>query len=202
MTTKLWIVVLLLLLPACASVPHEGVPGPAGGLPPPERETSGAPTLGAESIDGSIAELLAESEADSCSICAREARERAFAIAEERFPPGALVKSEGDERFWLLPGEPNTLALGSSPPGDPVIVFRFHTAGERLIGVNPADLTPDDLAGSLLSEPPGTSLHGIIEAIPYVYGDGPTFLYQPTSGRLVVMCRIVKRWQWKPGATQ
>lgn len=194
MKRKTGIAIVSLSLLACASVSDE--------IPAPETEPFDHPVSGTEALDESIAELLEKSRTDSCAVCAREALAQAFALAEERFPPGTRVSSEGNDRFWLLPGDPNRLALGPSPPADPLITFRFHTETERLIGVNPAHLTPESTAGSLVTGPPGTAFRGALEVIPYVYGDGAAFLHRPASGRLEVMCRLVKRSDWKAHGTE
>lgn len=181
-------IILLLSVFACSQVrqvPHDPVSvGDSRVDPAP-------PVLHAADVPPEAKELLAESEADSCSICAREKRERAFRILEERFPPGAIVASDDDNLFRVLPGGENELFLGDGAADHPLLVYRFHTASTHLVGIAPEDLTDPSTASVLLAAPEDAAFRGMLRVIPYEYGDGPSFLHSAAKGRVVVMCRIL-----------
>jgi len=137
-------------------------------------------------------DLLSKSAADSCSACARDFRRQAFRILEERFRPGAVVRSDSLSRFARVRGGENELMVASESPRDPMLTFRFHTAVNHLVGIAESDLTDEVLADRCRSLPEGAGFPGAIEIVPFTYGDGPTFLYQSSIHRVVVHCKILE----------
>ena len=146
----------------------------------------------ADGLPGAAFELLAESAADSCAICARDLRMRAFRILEERFRPGSILRSDPRIRFTMAPGSTNELMLTSHVGGDPALTFRFHTEKDHLVGISESDWTEESLAGLYRTAPDGAEFQGAIEIVPFDYGDGPTFVCVASSGRVQVQCRIVE----------
>ncbi len=134
-------------------------------------------------------DLLAKSASDSCSICAREARDQAFALLADRFPPGRIIESERSHPFRITSLGENELSFDLLPAS---IGFRFHTAEDHLVGIAEADWTSPSVATILHTTPPGNPVDGSVEIIPFAYGDGPAFSYSPSTGRLHVHCRVVE----------
>jgi len=134
--------------------------------------------------------LLAKSASDTCAVCAREARQEAFQILAAAFPPGRIVASDSMRWFVALPGG-NELLLGPPPAAGPAVTFRFHTAENHLVGIAESDWTDSNLAERIHALPPGSPFHASIEVVPFAYGDGPTFSYSPSAGRVRVHCKVV-----------
>jgi hypothetical protein len=184
---------LLLLLPAACSIAPKNGRAPeleaddrASVLPREERRGARDDTL-AHALD-----LLAKSAADSCAVCARESRAKAFRLLDERFPPGRIVKTDGECRFRIDPGGENELVLASCPDGDPRVIYRFHTAENHLAGISEPDWTEATIADRLRSASEATLFQGTLEVVRFAYGDGPTFLYRPSIRRLQVHVKILE----------
>jgi hypothetical protein len=184
----------ILLFAACAapsnearlSVPHDG--GPGSSIEQPLLR----PGDQADGLPGEAFELLAESAADSCAICARDLRRRAFRILEERFRPGTVLRSDPRVRFAMSPRSTNELMLTSHLGGDPALTFRFPTEKDHLVGISESDWTEGSLAGLCRTAPDGAEFQGAIEIVPFAYGDGPTFSCAPSSNRIQVHCRLLE----------
>lgn len=174
----------LVLTIACASGPRERRPLDAAALVP---GVNGGDVLPVEAFA-----LLTESATDSCAVCARELREKAFRMLDESFRPGRFVRSDASRRFLRVAGGANELILSSWPGGNPWLTFRFHTADDRLVGIAGADLTNRTIADRCLSNREGAFFHGTIEIVPFAYGDGAAWLYYPSNNHLQIHCRIVE----------
>ena len=125
--------------------------------------------------------LIAESAKDSCPICARQTREKAFQLFEEQFPPGRMLTTTGSCRLVrTASSEENELVLSCDSPGKeslPLLTFRFHTSTNHLVGISPADFTEEGIASEYLSAVPGTVFEGTVSTIAFPYGDGTTYNY-------------------------
>lgn len=146
--------------------------------------------------------LLARAATDPCSICAKQTREKAFRILNERFVPGYEIG--GRDRCRLirtgLKGE-NELSPVCRPSAGLMetlkeeetplhVVFRFHTPGSRLIGISEKDYTHPEIPDLLNGAPPETVYEGRLRLIPYKYGDGPTYNYSPQTNTLQFHCLV------------
>ncbi len=180
---------LLLAIVACASGP-DGRTGPGSDPSHPP----GPPTiLAASDFPEEITGLLSAAEADSCGVCIREKRAEAFEIADEWFAPGTRVRIEGEEGWRVLSGGEMELYFGPASETAPGLSFRFHTADAHLVGIEPEDFTDPELAARILARPPEELGGEMLEVIPFVYGDGASFLFDSTQNRLQVQCRILDR---------
>ncbi len=143
-------------------------------------------------LSSEVFDLLAESAVDSCAICAREKREEAFALLDECLLPGDVLR--GTERcpFLVATGNENELCLACFTREDPRLTFRYHTAANHYVGIARGDFTADSLAGRLLLLPPDTLLVADIRIIPFPYGSGETFLYQPSGSHLQIQCELFR----------
>ena len=135
--------------------------------------------------------LLTEAEADSCGVCIREKRAEAFELAEAWFAPGTLVRPDGARGFAVLPGGEMELYFADPDRATPRLSFRFHTVHDHLVGIDPADFTDSLLAAEVLARPEGTEGTEMLEVVAFAYGDGPAFLFDETSNRIQVQCRIL-----------
>jgi len=174
---------LSLLALACAGAPR--VAPPVGGGDASAERTAAVPvSFPFDELSRAAFDLLSESAVDSCSICAREAREEAFRILNETIRPGAVLRGGPDCPFLAAPDAGNEFLLSCFAHGELTLLFRAHTAANRLVGIESADLTPDSLAGR-----PAAAAR----IIPFPYGDGDAFLYHPAENRLEVMVRPLPR---------
>ena len=155
-------------------------------------------------LDGALA-LLAESSVDPCSICSQQTRNKAFGMLNAELLPGRVVKTSAGCLFvGVVPSGESELAPSCYPAGAPVkkkegegearlprVTFRFHTAGDHLVGVAASDFTVEDLVADYRSAPAGTSFSGVLEIVEFKYGDGPTYNYYPTGNQLQIHCRFL-----------
>lgn len=136
-------------------------------------------------------ETLARSLSDSCAICAERHRKAAFEELGLLFRPGLRIRSAPPSALLRGTGETQELELPVAAGGLRV-TFRFHTALDHLVGVAEEDLTGAALAARWRAMPEGTKLAGTIQVIPFVYGDGPAFLFLPASGHLQIQCKVLE----------
>ncbi len=184
MKGKAVLIFALLLTAACSAGPKERRP-PDAGAPFPN-------VIDDDLLPIEAFALLTESAADSCAVCARELREKAFRILDDSFRPGRIVRSDESSRFVRVAGGAHELILSSWPRSDPWFTFRFHTTDDRLVGIAETDLTDRTIADRCLSFPEGAFFHGAVKIIPFAYGDGAAWLYYPSNNHLQVHCRIVQ----------
>jgi hypothetical protein len=139
--------------------------------------------------------LIAESAKDSCSICARQTREKAFQLLEEQFPAERILATTGSCRLvWTALSEENELELSCDFPEKeslPLLTLRFHTSANHLVGISPSDFTEEGIAREYLSAAPGTVFEGIIKTIAFRYGDGTTYNYSASRRVIQVHCRLL-----------
>lgn len=186
------VLLMLLLLPGC-SASSKGTRPPAdgnrhGSRVDQSRSQPGDPVVG---IPPEAVELLNKSMTDSCSVCVRDLRRRAFRLLGERYPPGVIVTSDSLSWFIRAPSGENEMILAPHRPGDPMLTFRFHTTDDHLVGISESDLTEKSLADRYRSAAAGTRFQGALEVVAFAYGDGPTFLYHASNNRVEVHCRIL-----------
>jgi hypothetical protein len=139
--------------------------------------------------------LIAESARDSCTICARQTREKAFRLFEDQFLPERIFTTTGSCRLVRTAlSEENELVLSCDFPGKeslPLLTLRFHTPANHLVGISAADFTEESIASDYLSATPGTVFEGIIKTIIFLYGDGTTFSYSASRGVIQIHCRLL-----------
>jgi hypothetical protein len=175
---KMLVVVLAALL----------VPAPAG---PGAAELPEAPLV-----------LLAQAAAETCAICAKQTRARAFDLLDERLLPGLEIS--GRQGCLLVKaGRDNALSLECYPSGEttaslgeegemPEVVFAFYTAGNRLVGIAQEDCTAEETAASYRAYPEGTVFEGRLRLVGYAYGDGLAFNYFQSENRLHIHCVVLE----------
>jgi hypothetical protein len=145
---------------------------------------------------------LGRSAESGCPDCARGLRAEAFGTLTSALPPGTRLETSPGCLLVRTPGcGPNELALtchaeeeappDGEAPAPPLVVFRFHTAGEHLAGVDPDDYTQASLDDVYRGSPGGTLFAGSVELVAFRYGDGPAFLYDATQHRLQIHCRLL-----------
>ena len=137
-------------------------------------------------------ELLTKSTTDSCSICARDLRTRAFRQLEERYPPGTILSGDPSIGFMRAPGDVNQWMIASDQPGAPRLTFRYHTAEDHLVGVAETDWTAPSVAERCRSIPEGTVFQAVLEVVPFAYGDGHAFLYHAPRNSVEIHCKILE----------
>lgn len=153
--------------------------------------------------------LLTKSAADSCSICAKEFRRKAYQVLENAYPAGTIVLTDSTTAFSRIPDSPNELVLAKfmpvdeeflgddNPSGTPVhapvpqLSFRFHTPSDHLVGVSPLDMTEVGLAKVVHDAPGGATFEGVLQVVAFAYGDGSTFLDNASAHRIEVHCKIL-----------
>lgn len=146
--------------------------------------------------------LIAESAKDSCSICARQTREKAFQLFEEQFHAGKILTTTGSCRLVRTAlSEENELVLSCDVPGKeflPLLTLRFHTSDNHLVGISPADFTEEGIASEYRSAAAGTVFEGIIKTIAFRYGDGTTYSYFASRRVIQVHCRLLSLKRQSP----
>lgn len=149
--------------------------------------------------------LLAGSLIEGCSICAESDTKKAFSMLGREYPPAAVFSS-GPECAFIKTAEcgKGEFVLscysarepyegpGGKKSAFPLLVFRFHTESDHLVGVAPGDFTAPDIASKIGAVRPGGSFDASIGVVAYRYGDGTTFNYSPKENRLTVHCRVIK----------
>lgn len=174
---------LVVLGPGCASSSRETRPA----APAASQDV----ILSVLDLPAAALERLERSRADSCAICAEKLRKEAFEELDLIYRPGVRVASAPEARFVRAPGGACELEIPSSAAG-PRVTFRFHTAADHLVGVAEEDLTDAGIAARLQAMPEGARLAGLIEIIPFPYGDGAAFLFLPASGHLQIQCKVLE----------
>jgi hypothetical protein len=146
--------------------------------------------------------LIAESIGEPCAICARETREKAFQLIEERFAAGKTFTTTGScllARTDL--SEENELMLSCDLPGReslPLISFRFHTPANHLVGISTADFTDEAIVSAYRSASPGTVFEGALRTIAFRYGVGTSFSYNTSRKVIQVHCRLLSLKRQSP----
>ncbi len=141
--------------------------------------------------------LIAESVKDSCSICARQTREKAFRLLEEQFSAGRILTTTGSCRLVrTASSDENELVLSCDTSGKeseslPLLTLRFHTSANHLVGISPSDYTKESVASEVQSAAPGTAFEGTLKTILFRYGDGTTFNYFASKGVIQVHCCLL-----------
>lgn len=148
--------------------------------------------------------LLAESTIDPCSICAKKLKRQAFSIIDEEFKPGrmllfgndcSMLKTETcDDNEFTISSYSNeeyvTDTRGEKHPF-PILLFRFHTERNHLVGISSVDYTEESLAKSYRTIKPGEGGRGKVKIVKYEYGDGAAANYFDERNALVIHVKIV-----------
>ncbi len=149
--------------------------------------------------------LLIDSTLDPCPICVKKLEAEAFSILNRKYRIGRTIKGDelcrftrikecGPNEFVLstyMKREPYFSAKDKSERQFPLLVFRFYTKSNRLVGISGDAFTEGKYSRIINSSPHGSLLKGEIEIIRYQYGDGPTYNYFPKKNQLLVHCRIL-----------
>jgi hypothetical protein len=133
--------------------------------------------------------LLDRSERDSCAVCAENHRKEAFEEIGRFYYPGVIVDGLRSPGLLRRAGLDAELALPAPDSGGTAITFRFHTAGNHLVGIAESDYTDETLARRFTALPVGEA-RACVRVIAYAYGDGAAFLYSPSSRHLEIECRL------------
>lgn len=149
--------------------------------------------------------LIAESLLDTCPVCAEQNRKKAYAVIEKGFVPDKEISSTPDCAFIKTedcgPTEFVSACYASRMPYDgpggkkgafPLLVFRFHTAGDHLVGIAFGDYTTEDAASVFNRIGKDSPFDAAVKVIAYRYGDGRSFNYSPKENRLTVHCRVLR----------
>jgi len=139
--------------------------------------------------------LIAGSIVDSCSICARQSRENAFQLLDQEFPVGGVFATT-DSCFLVRSSaaEENELVLTCRSAGKeslPLLIFRFHTPANHLVGISPEDFTLDGPVREYSAAGPEMALRGTLKIVAFRYGDRPSFIYSTNRGVLQVQCQLL-----------
>lgn len=139
--------------------------------------------------------LLAKAATQKCILCANKTRQDAFRMLENRFPPGSIIQNSDSCPFVSADQRGSnelTLTCYSATPknGRPLLHFRFHSEGNKLVGVAEKDLTGKNVSEIYNYSPAGTLFAGELEIVPYLYGDGKTFNYNATDNIVQIHCKI------------
>jgi hypothetical protein len=144
-------------------------------------------------------ELLMESLADPCAICAEEKKKKAFKIMSRELKPGDHIRITTDCRLIRTENcEENELQISCSGLISPLLFFRFHTAEKHLVGISDRDFTESGVLNAY-SRSRTDVFEGELVLVPFKYGDGPTYNFFPSSARLQVHCRILELKRETPG---
>jgi len=139
--------------------------------------------------------LIAESIGDSCSICARQSREKAFQLLDQEFPVGGVFATTDSCFLMRSPAaEENELVLTCRSAGKeslPLLIFRFHTPANHLVGISPEDFTLDEPVAEYSEAAPEMALRGTLRIVAFRYGDRPSFSYSANRGVIQVQCRLL-----------
>lgn len=148
-------------------------------------------------------QLIAEANADPCSICGEKKLKEAFAVMNTKLVPGMIIDAAGscglmkrdtDSSYELsLACYPST-ELRRSIQGEmlPDFVFSFYTLEKKLVGIADEDCTKAGTVEVFRAAPPGTVFEGKVRLIPYSYGDGPTFNYFPQANKVQIHCVLLE----------
>ncbi len=151
------------------------------------------------------ARMLADSFAEPCGMCVQAARKKAFRLLETGFPPGRILRASQSGLFMKAPGGSNlffagggqkrTLHLSLKEEGGkdiylPLVLFRFHTSKNHLVGVSRADYSDIAIEKKFKGLPPGTEFTGSLRIIEFKSGDGATFTFSPVENALYIHCKI------------
>ena len=175
----------LLCLSACGASRPAPMSAPAKAAP-----TSTTLALTAGFPQESL-ELLNESTADSCSICAEKKRKEAFVGLTQAYAPGTILKSTTLRHFAPLAGGEQELTLTDYDRTAPALTFRYHDEKNHLVGIAESDFTDSTLAARISAMTPGLEFDGAIQIVAFEYGDGPSFLYSRATNHLEVQCRVL-----------
>lgn len=149
--------------------------------------------------------LIAESLLDTCPVCAEQNRKKAYTMLEkdyvqgmELFPPPdcAFIKTKDCGPTEFVPACYASRMPYDGPGGKkgalPLLVFRFHTAGEHLVGIDPRDFTTEAMASVFNRIRQDTPFDASIKVVAYRYGDGAAFNYSQSENRLTVHCSVIR----------
>ncbi len=148
--------------------------------------------------------LIAEADADPCSICAEQKLKEAFVLMAAGLRPGLILETDStcrlvkrspqDELELSLTCYPSAKLSGSvgKDRKPPDLSFAFYTTKRHLVGISEQDYTDDEVEERFSSSSPGTVFEGRVRLIPYRYGDEPAFSYFPQANRVLVHCVLVE----------
>lgn len=146
-------------------------------------------------------QLLAEARAETCPLCAEKERKEAFVLLDAALRPGVIVVPGGscsfvkaeEQGFSISCPDAGDGGMSGRPHGDmPDVVFVFHTSLQRLVGIADKDLTEESLAMRFSRLRRGAPFVAKVSLVPFAYGDGTTFTYLSSQGRILVHCRILE----------
>lgn len=149
--------------------------------------------------------LIVESEVDPCSICARKKMDEAVSMLVRKYEVGKIIKIDkscgftraaecGKNEFVLScykQREPYVVPGDGSEKLFPLLVFRFHTPKEHLVGIAESDYTPENYSDTINSMDLNSTSYSDIEIIYFKYGDGPSFNYYKEKNQVVVNCKVI-----------
>ncbi len=144
--------------------------------------------------------LLADALVDTCPICVKELRDRAYVILDKAFPPGtrftheAFSREPGGKNIFA-PGDHREKRLYKKDPtkGDiyfPRVLFRFHTSADHLVGIGKNDYTDASPAKDFSALPPAGLFRGNATVVRFDYGNGKSFTYSPSDNIIYIHCRL------------
>lgn len=150
--------------------------------------------------------LFADARIDKCPICAENLLKKGISLFSREFPPGRKFAAGTSCGFEVLGDEKrNELVLscmkkrafykkdeGGNELFFPLIVFRYHTEGQQMVGIDRAYLTSRENREIILKKERNSGFRGSILIVPYRYGDGRTFIFEKKENRLVVHCKILE----------
>ncbi len=162
---------------------------------------AGIATLSGEDFEYPVVamRILADSRAETCAICVRDLRKKAFAHLDRDFPPGRIIaglkftKPSGAKNEFLLTDHRMPILYRKTEKEEiffPLLAFRFHTPRSKLVGVSPSDYSEEQDARAFDRLSPGSDFTATLKVIRFSYGDGASFCYFPAKNIVQVQCRI------------
>lgn len=148
--------------------------------------------------------ILIDSENDECATCRKELRAEAVSMLNSEFTPGRVISGKRGCRFIktdLCSGNEFILscytnkekyeAEGKNKITElPMLIFRYHTEEDHLVGIYKNDFTARKIAGRINNIRNGKEFSGRIRIIFYEYGDGNTFNYFGKRNAVLVHCSV------------
>ncbi|MDY6935097.1 MAG: hypothetical protein SVZ03_12855 [Spirochaetota bacterium] len=166
---------------------------------------AGMPDIAEFEIPRWAFKMLIDSVNDPCPMCGRKKREKAFQILNREFSQGKIIKGNESCQFIKTeecgPYEMLTFlyktrefykqADGNVLDRFPLLIFRFHTKADHLIGISEEDYTDNSLVNKFKLIRKNKKFETKIIIIKYKYGDGSTFNYFQSANKIQIHCKIL-----------
>lgn len=150
--------------------------------------------------------MLAESLCTSCGSVAMAKREKGIEMINQALPSGKILRSENNCHFLKTSecGENEFVSscsmervLYKTEYGKkiyyPLVVFMFHSEDKHLIGIEKKNLSSRSVQIEFNKIDRYVYFSSEIILIPYKYAGERTFLFDATSNKIIVHCKIISK---------